>query len=131
MPRQYTRLFVTPAVFLVSWLSFVVAAWALDSGPLGVSFGRAVATAVPAALMHGSVVLLYHNRWWHTATKRILVGSAAAGLASALTIFSLLEHLYVPMQMPLPSFGILVGGVIGSTILMSLVSVLAVGARGR
>jgi hypothetical protein len=129
MPRQYTRLFVTPAVFLVSWLAFVAAAWSLDRGAAGLSFPRAAIIAVPAALVHGSVVLLYHNRWWHMATRRILLGSIAAGLATALTLFSLLEHLREPLQQPIPSFLVTVGGVVLATILMTLVSVLAVGAR--
>jgi hypothetical protein len=63
------------------------------------------------------------------ATRRIVVGSVAAGLASALTLMLMLERLRDPLQDPLTSFFIVVGGVIGCTLLMTAVSSLAVGLR--
>jgi hypothetical protein len=131
MPRQYTRLFVTPAVFLASWLAFVVTAWTLDRGAVGVSLREAVMYALPAALVHGSVVLLYHNRWWYTATRRIFTGSLAAGLATSLVLLTLFEQLQASPRGPFASFAIVVVGLCATTIVMTLLSVVAVGAHKR
>lgn len=131
MPRQYLRLFATPAVFLVSWVLFVLLAWSLGQGADGVSRARAVVYAVPAALLHGSVVLLHHNRWWHLAWRRIVIASIAAGLASALSLFLVLEHWRELMEAPLPSFGLLVGGLVFTSLAMTLLSASVLRTPGR